>query len=228
MDMVFAVLVFHVARSLVRNEEGELVYEGGSIEKFDKMDLDLVNLEDLVKRLEDELGYKTKKKLHWLDIADDHLEFEFHIYVEHEVSVPHPTENPTAPEVEPIVLDDEGSSSTSTDDGGYESAEDEYISPPTTGPKVGPRPKPMAAMGGPNVNEEDGPANQGIPGQSVKNGVIFYQSEVPSSEEEYVYEYESETLHTPISSDEEFTKHRWPEFNNMYGFLGCGEGSVHC
>ncbi|MED6171634.1 hypothetical protein PIB30_042459 [Stylosanthes scabra] len=119
METVFAVPVFHVGGSLVPNADGILVYEGGSVEKFDRMDLDLVNFLDLVKLLEDELGYKTKKKLHWLDVADDNLESglyrllgdkeinamrenvlrnfglseEFHIYVEHEVSVPHPVEN---------------------------------------------------------------------------------------------------------------------------------------
>ncbi|MED6111287.1 hypothetical protein PIB30_051141, partial [Stylosanthes scabra] len=110
METVFAVPVFHVGGSLVRNADGMLVYEGGSVEKFDRMDLDLVNFLDLVKLLEDELGYKTEKKLHWLDVADDNLESglyrllgdkeinamrenvlrnfglseEFHIYVEHE------------------------------------------------------------------------------------------------------------------------------------------------
>ncbi|MED6188789.1 hypothetical protein PIB30_089235 [Stylosanthes scabra] len=135
METVFVVPVFHVGGSLVRNADGILVYEGGSVEKFDRMDLDLVNFLDLVKLLEDELGYKTEKKLHWLDVADDNLESglyrllgdkeinamrknvlknfglseEFHIYVEHE---------------------EEDSSSSSTDDGGYESAEDELYRPP--------------------------------------------------------------------------------------------------
>ncbi|MED6143983.1 hypothetical protein PIB30_011228 [Stylosanthes scabra] len=54
METMFAVPVFHV---------GELVYDGYSVEKFDKIDLDLVNLEDLVKLFEDKLGYQAKKKL---------------------------------------------------------------------------------------------------------------------------------------------------------------------
>ncbi|MED6206886.1 hypothetical protein PIB30_030768 [Stylosanthes scabra] len=283
MDTVFAVPVFHIGGSLVRNAEGILVYEGGSVEKFDRMDLNLVNLEDLVKLLEDELGYKTKKKLHWLDVADDHLESglyclhrdkeinamrenvlrnyglseEFHIYVEHEVSMPHPAENPPAQEAEAIVIDDEDSSSSSTDDGGYESADDELYKPPkfvseeddtdsevegssrkssqkgkSANPKhkgrrsvsnagekgEGVGSKPKAAMGGLSVNDEDGPADEGVPGPSVKNGVKFYQLEVPSSEEEYAYEYESETFHTHVSSDGEFSKHKWQEFNVVYGF----------
>ncbi|MED6215611.1 hypothetical protein PIB30_115491, partial [Stylosanthes scabra] len=55
------------------------------------------------------------------------LEFangEYHIYVEHAVSVPTPAEEPAPPAEETIVLDHDESSASSTDDGGYESAED--------------------------------------------------------------------------------------------------------
>ncbi|MED6180769.1 hypothetical protein PIB30_013397 [Stylosanthes scabra] len=60
-------------RRLVRNGEGGIVYEGGSVEKFEKMDLDLLNYGDFVKLLEDELGYKTEKKLHWYDSVEEDL-----------------------------------------------------------------------------------------------------------------------------------------------------------
>ncbi|MED6219566.1 hypothetical protein PIB30_036906 [Stylosanthes scabra] len=155
MDAVYAMPVFHVGGRLMRNAEGELVYEGVSVEKFEKMDVDLLNFGDFLKLLEDELGYKTKKKLRWWDCAEEdlgaglyeltgHKEInemcenilrnfglveEFHIYVEHEVSVPQPAKMPPA-EPEPIVIDSEDSAPSSTNDGGYENAGDELYKPP--------------------------------------------------------------------------------------------------
>ncbi|MED6115460.1 hypothetical protein PIB30_090884 [Stylosanthes scabra] len=143
MDAVYASPVFHVGGRLVQNGEGQLVYEGGSVEKFDKMDLDLLNYGDFVKLLEDELGYKTEKKLHWYDCAEEDLGAglyelngdkeindlrgnilrnfglveEFHIYVEHEVSVPVPADMPPAEmpptEPEPVLIDGDDSPASS-------------------------------------------------------------------------------------------------------------------
>ncbi|MED6223711.1 hypothetical protein PIB30_076703 [Stylosanthes scabra] len=156
MEDVYLAPVFHVGGKLVRNEDGVLVYEGGAMERFDSFDFDLVNFGDLVKLLEG-IGYIAEKTLSWYDFTEDilehglhplkgdahvkkmrehilrNLEFangEYHIYVEHAVSVPTPAEEPAPPTEETIVLDHDESSASSTDDGGYESTEDELYKPP--------------------------------------------------------------------------------------------------
>ncbi|MED6121286.1 hypothetical protein PIB30_028660 [Stylosanthes scabra] len=70
-------------------------------------------------------------------------------------------------------------------------------------------------------SEDDGFTE--MPNQCLTSGegVKFYQPLIHSSDEDYVYDYESETLHTPVSSEEEYEKHSWQEFRNRYAF---GEG----
>ncbi|XP_025625076.1 uncharacterized protein [Arachis hypogaea] len=46
--------------------------------------------------------------------------------------------------------------------------------------------------------------------------VRFYVSLIQDDDDDPVYDYESETLHTPISSDDESSKHKFPEFNDDY------------
>ncbi|XP_052118923.1 uncharacterized protein LOC107493000 [Arachis duranensis] len=46
-------------------------------------------------------------------------------------------------------------------------------------------------------------------------------SDVDTDGDDIIWEYESEELHTPVSSEDEGNKHQWPEFNDQYSF---GEG----
>ncbi|MED6220752.1 hypothetical protein PIB30_047830 [Stylosanthes scabra] len=48
---IYVVPVFHVGGNLVRNDDGDLVYEGGRVEKLEDMDDHDVNFGDLVKLL---------------------------------------------------------------------------------------------------------------------------------------------------------------------------------
>ncbi|MED6144550.1 hypothetical protein PIB30_016595 [Stylosanthes scabra] len=117
------------------------------------MDIDFVNYGDSVKLLKS-LGYPKFKRLKWYDFVDDDLERglhllegdaeinemcdqlmrnielanEFHVYVEHEIDVPVPSDEDEfyVPPVEIVVLDkDKSYLSSYSDDGGYESDEDE-------------------------------------------------------------------------------------------------------
>ncbi|MED6123409.1 hypothetical protein PIB30_048889 [Stylosanthes scabra] len=289
MDEVMVVPVFHVGGWMVRNKDGALVYEGGNVEKLERIAIEVLSFSDLVNMLGG-LGYKTHRAMHWYDFAEDVFELglfrifgdaevfdlrshvmsnfdlvdEFHIYVEHEVNVPLLATAPGDTHAEPIEVDEEGgSSSSSSDNGGYETIEDEPYKPLAVGVdddtdsedgggsqvksrKKGKSAKSIAGQkgkgvlnrgkeprregvekvpkncGGPKVGlkdgpskkEEDGPSkNEEQPnvGPSKKNGCKFYQPQISSSDEEYNYEYESETLHTPVSSDEEYHKHALQE-----------------
>ncbi|MED6212170.1 hypothetical protein PIB30_080611 [Stylosanthes scabra] len=143
-------IVFHVHGRFVRNDYGVYIYADGQAENFDPMDIDFVNYGDLLKLLEG-IGYKKIKKMQWYDIAEDDLEAglhklegdadinamcehlmrnfgltdEFHIYVEHEVDIPVPASDEGEPNVEPVLM----LTSSSSDDGGYESVEDELYKP---------------------------------------------------------------------------------------------------
>ncbi|XP_072074347.1 uncharacterized protein [Arachis hypogaea] len=46
-------------------------------------------------------------------------------------------------------------------------------------------------------------------------------SDIDTDGDDIIWEYESEELHTPVSSEDEGNKHQWPEFNDQYSF---GEG----
>ncbi|MED6154378.1 hypothetical protein PIB30_111845, partial [Stylosanthes scabra] len=90
--------------------------------------------------------------------------------------------------------------------------------------------------GGPDRKHDEGPScvdahapediHDGVDGPEVegvrdggRGNVKFYQPELVPSDEEYAYEYKSETLKTPVSTDEEdFHRHAWPEFNDDYAF----------
>ncbi|MED6195102.1 hypothetical protein PIB30_034842 [Stylosanthes scabra] len=137
MDDIFVEPMFNVGGWLVRNDDGLLVYDGGTTEWLEKIEVKSVNFNVLVKMLEG-LGYKSYKVMHWYDFLDEHLETglhriygdaEFYIYAEHDVNVPR-IAGAGESIAEPVVLDDVKGSSTSTDNGGYESAEDELYKPP--------------------------------------------------------------------------------------------------
>ncbi|MED6154645.1 hypothetical protein PIB30_114552, partial [Stylosanthes scabra] len=69
---------------------------------------------------------------------------------------------------------------------------------------------PSGASGGPIVPSDSdsdfGPNNVGTGKPKPK----IYQPKFVPSDDDYVYEYESENLHTPVSSEEEYKKHDWP------------------
>ncbi|MED6160249.1 hypothetical protein PIB30_049739 [Stylosanthes scabra] len=54
-----------------------------------------------------------------------------------------------------------------------------------------------------------------------KGKAKVYEPQFVQSDEDYAYEYHSETLHTPVSSEEEYKKYEWPELDDEYEF---GEG----
>ncbi|MED6224091.1 hypothetical protein PIB30_080426 [Stylosanthes scabra] len=51
-----------------------------------------------------------------------------------------------------------------------------------------------------------------------KGKAKVYEPQFVQSDEDYAYEYHSETLHTPVSSEEEYKKYEWPEFDDDYEF----------
>ena len=73
----------------------------------------------------------------------------------------------------------------------------------------------------PNRQEQ---ANSGPNDQQPNRGptVRFYVSAVPEDDDDDpIYDYHSEDLHTPNSTDDESSKHTFPEFDDHYAF---GEG----
>ncbi|XP_072060263.1 uncharacterized protein [Arachis hypogaea] len=62
----------------------------------------------------------------------------------------------------------------------------------------------------PNVQPNKGPE------PNRDQHVRFYVSLIQDDDDDPVYDYESENLHTLISSDDESNKHKFPEFNDDY------------
>ncbi|MED6130071.1 hypothetical protein PIB30_114456, partial [Stylosanthes scabra] len=68
-------------------------------------------------------------------------------------------------------------------------------------------------VAGPSADNGSGPEKNGT-GPSKNGGgrpnMKYYQPQLVSSDEEYAYEYEPETLHTPVSTDgEDGDRHQW-------------------
>ena len=70
----------------------------------------------------------------------------------------------------------------------------------------------------PNISR---PATEPNRARGPRPALVDYVSDVDTDGDDIVWEYESEELHTPVSSDDEGNKHHWPEFNDQYSF---GEG----
>ncbi|MED6203928.1 hypothetical protein PIB30_004058 [Stylosanthes scabra] len=214
------------------------------------MDVDVVKFEDLVKmlnslRLIGDAGILMLCNNVKSKIA---VSNKFHIYVEYGVDEPHLAEGPLAVNMKTINLD-ELTFSSSSDDGGYESAADEAYKPPPVyegdtdsnddydieggkgqkGKKkvnnVPPSKKVdhkgnSVTKGRSNPKKKKKVASKKDPlkkniGPDMQEGV---RPKFEVQDEELVYEYASETLHTPVSSKDEYAKHACPEFNDEYGF----------
>ncbi|MED6173001.1 hypothetical protein PIB30_055286 [Stylosanthes scabra] len=268
MATLFVVPVIHFGGKLTMNERGELVYENGQVAKFDEMDIEQVKFGE-IEKLYKSIGFKSYKRLYWLDSNAGDLEVglnwlvgeagihqlcshvrsrigesnEFHIYVEHGIDVPHvvPIIDALKENVETINLEELSSS----DDGGYESVEDEAYKPPPPGYEgdtesddvsseagkmhgkrqiskkmVEPKGKGVAkdeSKKKSSVKKAAGVSMEGVGGSSIFDDDIpnvrphagqgrtkFYQSQFEPLDEGIVYEYESEALYTPVSSEEEY------------------------
>nr|XP_025618784.2 uncharacterized protein LOC112710668 isoform X1 [Arachis hypogaea] len=76
------------------------------------------------------------------------------------------------------------------------------------------------AKSGPNDHEADFGPNEEQP--NTDPSVRFYVSTVQDDDDDDpIYDYHSEELHTPNSSDDESSRHKFPEFDDDYAF---GEG----
>ncbi|MED6222536.1 hypothetical protein PIB30_065323 [Stylosanthes scabra] len=182
METVFVVPVFHVGGSLVRNADGMLVYEGGSVEKFDRMDLDLVNFLDLeaeaivideeesssastddggYESAEDEL-YRPPKFVSEDDDTDSEVEGS-----SRKCSQKSKGANPKHKGRKSVSnAGEKGKGVLRMKKDGKNKGKNKGCGKGAkkgaTGAKVGPKPK--AAMGGPSVNVEEGPADEGVSG----------------------------------------------------------------
>ncbi|MED6138587.1 hypothetical protein PIB30_075660 [Stylosanthes scabra] len=76
MGDTFVVSIFHHGWDFIRNSLGDFEYANGMVEKFEEMDLDMVNFGDM------------KKLFEGLDHLRMNLEFEFHLYWEHVINEP--------------------------------------------------------------------------------------------------------------------------------------------
>ncbi|MED6167020.1 hypothetical protein PIB30_115084, partial [Stylosanthes scabra] len=112
----FVVPVFHHGGRFLRAANGELSYADGIVKKYDEIDIDFVNKEDMLDNVKD-LGYLEHKDLYWHDPTTTYFEAglhlirgdmdinnmcdftlnhnlkEFYIYIEHVVNVPIPPED---------------------------------------------------------------------------------------------------------------------------------------
>nr|XP_025662559.1 uncharacterized protein LOC112758174 [Arachis hypogaea] len=102
--------------------------------------------------------------------------------------------------------------------------------PKKTGPREKPkktRPAPKPRRNGPNANQQRSrpavDAEEPVPNVQPRDlpPIGLYVSEEVSDDDDPIYEYASEELHTPVSSEDEGEKHEFPVFNEEYGF---GEG----
>ncbi|RYR00335.1 hypothetical protein Ahy_B07g088465 [Arachis hypogaea] len=102
--------------------------------------------------------------------------------------------------------------------------------PKETGPREKPkktRPAPKPKRNGPNANQQRSrpavDAEEPLPNVQPRDlpPIGLYVSEEISDDDDPIYEYASEELHTPVSSEDEGEKHEFPVFNEEYGF---GEG----
>ncbi|MED6186011.1 hypothetical protein PIB30_062641, partial [Stylosanthes scabra] len=116
MGDTFVVPIFHHGGDFIQSPLGDLMYANGLVERFEEMDIDKMNFEDMKKLLEG-LGYRNFMHVYWLDknapeletglnllegydgIREliDHLkmnlEFEFHLYWKHVINEPVLAEN---------------------------------------------------------------------------------------------------------------------------------------
>ncbi|MED6215058.1 hypothetical protein PIB30_109593 [Stylosanthes scabra] len=74
----FVVFVIHHGRRLESGADGELDYVGGEVTKFDAMDVDFVNKEDLLTPIRD-LGHVEHRRLFWHDPTQIHFEDGLHV-----------------------------------------------------------------------------------------------------------------------------------------------------
>ncbi|MED6152030.1 hypothetical protein PIB30_088043 [Stylosanthes scabra] len=72
----FVVPVIHHGGRLERGVDGELDYVGEEVTKFDAMDVNFVNKEDLLTLIRD-LGYMEYRRLFWYDPTQIHFEDGF-------------------------------------------------------------------------------------------------------------------------------------------------------
>nr|XP_025692984.1 uncharacterized protein DDB_G0286299-like [Arachis hypogaea] len=102
--------------------------------------------------------------------------------------------------------------------------------PKKTGPREKPkktRPAAKPKRNGPNANQQRSRpavhAEEAVPIVQPRDRPLIelYVTEEVSDDDDPIYEYASEELHTPVSSEDEGKKHEFPVFNEEYGF---GEG----
>ncbi|RYR25463.1 hypothetical protein Ahy_B02g059238 [Arachis hypogaea] len=102
--------------------------------------------------------------------------------------------------------------------------------PKETGPREKPkktRPAPKPRRNGPNANQQRSRpavhAEEPLPNVQPRDmpPIGLYVSVEVSDDDDPIYKYASEELHTPVSSEDEGEKHEFPVFNEEYGF---GEG----
>ncbi|MED6159410.1 hypothetical protein PIB30_042106 [Stylosanthes scabra] len=163
------------------------------------MDVDHLNFGDMVKLL-NIIEFRKFKRMYWRDLNVATLEAglhrlmgdagirmlcnnvrsriaisnEFHIYMEHSVDQAHLAKDPPPPNVETVNLDGDISSSSS-DDGVYESAEGEAYKPPPPGYE-GASPS-GGYSSGPSKAEDAGPRRRGGLGPKNSTKVKTYRNE---------------------------------------------------
>ncbi|MED6112681.1 hypothetical protein PIB30_063743 [Stylosanthes scabra] len=73
MGDTFVVPIFHHGGDFIQSLLGDLVYANGLVERFEEMDIDKVNFEDM-KKLFEGLGYRNFMHVYWLDKNAPELE----------------------------------------------------------------------------------------------------------------------------------------------------------
>ncbi|XP_020964255.1 uncharacterized protein LOC110265593 isoform X2 [Arachis ipaensis] len=146
----FAIPIFHHGGHFVRDNKGFLVYIEGKVEKFPKMDIDLICFFDL-QTLFKCLGYLDYKAMYWFDPTAPDLENglhlingdleinqlrenilknkdteEFYLYFDHPIMV-------TPVEDVEMDIDIDADVEEDSSDDGYETTEDEPYKPPPQG-----------------------------------------------------------------------------------------------
>ncbi|MED6196423.1 hypothetical protein PIB30_047376 [Stylosanthes scabra] len=77
-----------------------------------------------------------------------------------------------------------------------------------------------SGVDGPNGGIDENDSGSDYVRRRKGKGKVYVPKFIQSNED-YVYEYHSDTLRTPVSSEDEYQKYEWPEFDDDYDF---GEG----
>ncbi|KAI9125096.1 hypothetical protein K1719_003712 [Acacia pycnantha] len=241
----YIVIVYHFGGLLLRNNDGIVEYINGRVDELTEVDADYVNLKDLESIFKG-YGYEKCDRMMWLKPGEPDLEHglqplcldsdialangnRIHIYFDHCIA---------GPDIISLAEEDHRMFSPEEESDSYESVEDEAYKPPPTGvedlseeyykaqddeaqddeaeddeEQCRPKNKKPARQSNDDSNE-DVSEEENLVHEEEAN-----EEEANDSFDENGYEYDSEELKTPRSSDDEgHDSEKLPQFNEKAEF----------